>query len=77
MMMQQMFQQQLQMQMASMDKHAETTEMYLGQIARSIGSIGHPNNKKRKRKRGYDDEEHKRSKGTDEEDDESSAGSNE
>jgi len=68
------------MQMAAMDKRAKTTEMYLSQIARSIGSIGHRNNKKPKRKRGYNDEEHKRSKGTfkeDDENDESSAGSDE
>ena len=65
------------MQMAALDKHVKTTEMYLHQIARSIGSNGRRINKKRKGRRGSDDEEHKRGGGTDEEDDESSAGDDE
>jgi hypothetical protein len=46
-----MFQQQMQMQLTAMDKHAETSEEYLRQIAKMIG------HKKRKRGGGddYDD----------------------
>ena len=47
---QQMFQQQMQIQMAAMEKRAETSEKYLRRIAKTIG--------RNKRKRGgYDDED--------------------
>jgi proteasome assembly chaperone (PAC2) family protein len=49
---QQMFQQQMQMQMAAMEKRAETSEKYLRRIAKTIGH--------NKRKRGgYDDEDNR------------------
>ena len=47
---QSMFQQQMQMQMAAIDKRAETSEKYLRQIAKSLA-------KKKKRKKGESDEE--------------------
>ncbi len=50
-MQQTMFQQQMQMQFAAMDKHAETSEKYLCQIVKSLAK-----NKKRK-KGGSDDDE--------------------
>ena len=45
---QQMFQQQMQMQMAAMEKRVETSEKYLCWIAKTIGC--------KKRKRGGDDD---------------------
>ena len=50
-MQQSMFHQQMQMQLAAIDKRAETTEKYLCQIAKSL-----VRNKKRK-KGGSDDED--------------------
>jgi hypothetical protein len=38
-MQQQMFQQQMQMQMSAMEKHTETSEKYLWRIAKSMTSI--------------------------------------
>jgi hypothetical protein len=49
-MQQQMLQQQMQMQMSAMEKHADTREKYLWQIATSLTS----NNNKRKRGRTDD-----------------------
>ena len=46
----QMFQQQMQMQMAAMEKRAETSEKSLRRIAKTIGC-------NKKRKRGGDDDE--------------------
>ena len=46
---QQMFQQQMQIQMAVMEKYAETSEKYLCRIAKTNGC--------KKRKRGSDDDE--------------------
>ena len=48
-MQQQMFQRQINMQMAAMEKHAETSEKYLRWIVRKIGHG--------KRKRGGDDDD--------------------
>ena len=56
----QMFQQQMQMQMAAMEKRAETSEKYLRRIAKTIG-------KNNKRKRGGDNNDYD---STDEESDE-------
>ena len=46
----QMFQQQMQMQMAAMEKRAETSEKYLRRIAKTIGRNKH-------KRGGYDDED--------------------
>ena len=47
---QSMFHQQMQMQLAAIDKRAETTEKYLRQIAKSLG-------RNKKRKKGESDDE--------------------